>query len=411
MKILDRYIVTQFLQVTGFGLLAFTAIFVVIDMMENLDDFIDRDVPFTIVVQYYVYFMPEIIKLMIPVAVLLSSLFTTGRLSTFNEISAMKASGVSLYRFMLPMLIVALCISAASVYFNGWVVPYANQKKFTIARVHLNKYLESWGRYNIFIQDGPTRVVSLGFFDDKMNTAHRVAIQDYSPEDRTRMVARYDVKEMRWDSTSSVWVLVDGTMRTFGRISSTPVAVDSSRLEASNKSARLVHPTSPVAGSFGVLPPAGVDDSNHGGGIALEQLTRFDSLMFVGLHFIPSEIKKKQERPDEMSYYDLRSFIENQKRAGQQVARWQVDFYSKISFPFASFIVVLFGVPFSSLKRRSGLAVEFGLSLGICFSYLAFMKISHTFGYHGDLDPLTTAWFANIIFFIAGMVNLWRVRK
>ncbi|MEE9187140.1 MAG: LptF/LptG family permease, partial [Bacteroidota bacterium] len=284
-------------------------------------------------------------------------------------------------------------------------------KKFTIARVHLNKYLESWGRYNIFIQDGPTRVVSLGFFDDKMNTAHRVAIQDYSPEDRTRMVARYDVKEMRWNSTSSVWVLVDGTMRTFERISSTPVVVDSSRLETSNKSARLVHPTSPVAGSFGVLPPAGVDDSNHGGGIALEQLTRFDSLMFVGLHFIPSEIKKKQERPDEMSYYDLRSFIENQKRAGQQVARWQVDFYSKISFPFASFIVVLFGVPFSSLKRRSGLAVEFGLSLGICFSYLAFMKISHTFGYHGDLDPLTTAWFANIIFFIAGMVNLWRVRK
>ncbi|MFQ5798257.1 MAG: LptF/LptG family permease [Bacteroidota bacterium] len=382
MKILDRYIIKQFLQMAGFGLVAFTAIFVVVDMMENLDDFIDRDVPFTIVVQYYVYFMPEIIKLMIPVAVLLSSLFTTGRLSTFNEISAMKASGVSLYRFMLPMLIVALLISGASVYFNGWVLPYANHKKFTIARVHLNKYLKSFGRYNIFIQDSPTRIVSLANFDDATYTAHRVTVQDYSEQDRTRMIRRYDAKQMAWDSTTSVWVLIDCTMRTFEGNSTSP---DSADLRSRGGTSR------------GVL--------QH------EQIARFDTLTMVGLNFIPSEIKKKQQRPDEMNYYDLQDFIENQKRAGHEVARWEVDFYSKVSFPFASFIVVLFGVPFSSIKRRSGLAVEFGLSLGICFIYLTFMKISHTFGYNGDLNPLATAWFANVLFFLAGIVNLWRVRK
>lgn len=382
MKILDRYIVNQFLQTAGFGLAAFTVIFVVVDMMENLDDFIDRQVPFTIVVQYYVYFMPEIIKLMIPVAVLLSSLFTTGRLSNFNEIPAMKASGVSLYRFMLPMLTVALLISVTSVYFNGWIVPYANQKKFTIARVHLNKYLESFGRHNIFVQDSPTRIVSIGYFDVDVNTAHRVTIQDYSVEDQTQMVTRYDAKEMVWDSASRVWRLVDCTTRTFEGNWKTSDSLGSNH--------RIVDPAGQI--------------------IEFEQIAQFDTLTIVGLHFIPSEIKKKQERPDEMSYYDLRSFIENQKRAGHQVARWQVDFYSKISFPFASFIVVLFGVPFSSMKRRSGLAIEFGISLGICFVYLAFMKISHTFGYNGDLDPLVTAWFANVIFLLAGLINLWRVR-
>ena len=382
MKILDRYVLKQFLQMAGFGLVAFTAIFVVVDMMENLDDFIDRDVPFTIVVQYYVYFMPEIIKLMVPVAVLLSSLFTTGRLSTFNEISAMKASGVSLYRFMLPMLIVALLISGASVYFNGWVVPYANHKKFTIARVHLNKYLKSFGRYNIFIQDSPTCIVSLANYDDAINTAHRVTVQDYSEQDRTHMMRRYDAKEMAWDTTSSVWVLIDCTMRTFEGNSTSP-------------------------DSAGLRPRGGASR----GVVQHEQIARFDTLTLVGLHFTPSEIKKKQQRPDEMDYYDLRNFIENQKRAGHEVARWEVDFHSKVSFPFASFIVVLFGVPFSSIKRRSGLAVEFGVSLGICFIYLAFMKISHTFGYNGDLDPLATAWFANVVFFLAAMVNLWRVRK
>lgn len=373
MKILDRYIVKQFLQMVGFGLIAFTAIFVIVDMMENLDDFIDRQVPFAIVVQYYLYFMPEIIKLMIPVAVLLSSLFTTGRLSTFNEITAMKASGLSLYRFMLPMLIMALLISLLSVYFNGWVVPYANQKKFTIARVHLNKYLESSGRQNIFVQDTPTRIVSLNYFDDAISTAYRVTVQDFSSVDHTQMVTRYDAREMLWDSTSSVWRMIDCTMRKFGGNS---------------------------AGLGGV-----------GTNLFTEEITRFDTLALLGVHFIPAEIKKKQERPDEMDYYDLRNFIENQKRAGHQVARWQVEFYSKVSFPFASFIVVLFGVPFSSMKRRSGLALEFGISLGVCFAYLAFMKISHTFGYNGDLDPFVTAWFANAVFLLAGILNLWRVRK
>ena len=403
MKILDRYIIRQFLQIAGFSLVAFTMIFVIVDMMENLDDFIDRSVPLTVVVEYYIYFMPEIIMLMIPVSVLLSSMFTTGRLSTFNELSAMKASGTSLYRFMLPMLSVALLISAASVYFNGWVVPFANHKKFTIARLHLNKYLESFGRYNIYIQEGPTRVVSLGYFDDVLNTAHRVSVQDFSAEDNTHMVVRYDAKEMVWDSTSGVWNLVDGTVRTLSGDTAifhsvgTPSAHSAVQGNVDSTSQERTEPAFAEA------------DTAHRV-IEAEQIDRFDTLTLAGLHFVPSEIKKKQERPDEMDYFDLRNFIDNQKRAGQQVARWQVDYYSKISFPFASFIVVLFGVPFSSMRRRSGLAVEFGISLGICFIYLVFMKISHTFGYSGDMNPFVTAWFANIVFLTFGILNLWRVR-
>ena len=97
--------------------------------------------------------------------------------------------------------------------------------------------------------------------------------------------------------------------------------------------------------------------------------------------------------------------------AVQDVARWQVDYYSKISFPFASVIVVLFGVPFSSIKRRGGVGVQLGISLLICFIYLIIMKVSQVFGYNGDMNPLLTAWLANIIFFLAGVYNLWRVPK
>jgi lipopolysaccharide export system permease protein len=83
-KILDKYLIRQFLQTIIFGLMAFTLIFVVIDAMENLDDFIDQDLPAIEILHYYVVFAPEIIKLMTPVAVLFAALFTAGKASSLS---------------------------------------------------------------------------------------------------------------------------------------------------------------------------------------------------------------------------------------------------------------------------------------------------------------------------------------
>ena len=80
MKILDRYLIKQFLLTLLFGLIAFALIFVIIDLMEKLDDFIDQNVPYHYIIQYYLVFIPEIIRLMTPVAVLLSALFTAGKM-------------------------------------------------------------------------------------------------------------------------------------------------------------------------------------------------------------------------------------------------------------------------------------------------------------------------------------------
>src|SRR4030066_1134790 len=123
MKILDRYLIKQFLLTIIFGLLAFTLIFVVIDMMENLDDFIDQNVSMDIILNYYLVFSPEIIKLITPVAVLFAALFTAGKAANLSELTAIKASGVSLFRFMLPFIITTVLISFFSIYFSGYLVP------------------------------------------------------------------------------------------------------------------------------------------------------------------------------------------------------------------------------------------------------------------------------------------------
>lgn len=361
MTLIDRYIVRQFLVTAAFALLAVTVVFVVIDAMEKLDSFIDQNATTAIIAEYYLYFIPEIIKLITPVAVLLASLFVTARMTAQNELVAMKSGGISLYRLMVPYVAVALVISSVSIYFNGWVVPLANKTKFNIERVYLKKNVISGSGANIYFQDGRTRIVSLGYYNEKQQAATRTSIQDFSDTNMTMMTGRIDALSITWDSTSRQWILRNGYQRWFD--------ADGERLE---------HFVEKPAGKLG---------------------------------FSPDDLRKKQEKPDEMDYYDMEEFIANQQRAGQDVARWLVAFYSKISFPFASVIVVLFGVPFSSIKRRGGVGVQLGISLLICFIYLIVMKISQVFGYNGDIDPLLTAWLANILFALGALVVIMKVRK
>jgi lipopolysaccharide export system permease protein len=366
--ILDRYIVRQFLVTFLFGLLTFLLIFLVIDMMEKLDDFIDASTPVAAIAQYYLAFTPEIIKLMTPVAMLLGALFVVGRMSNQNELPAMKSSGLSLYRFLLPLVVVALLVSIISIYFNGWVVPRANQQKSAIERTHLHRSLSTGSTLPLFFQDGRTRLISINYYDEAAQLGYRVSIEEFSDSNLTVMRRRYDAHHMEWGpatstggSTRQGWTLVSGVVREF-------------------------------------------DGDSQG-------ITSFDRLALGKLSISPSDIEKKQQKPDEMNYPELREFIKNQQRAGQDVSRWTVDLNSKIAFPFASVIVVLFGVPFASIKRRGGLAIDFGVCVAMTFVYLAFMKTSQVFGYNGDLNPLLTAWLANIIFFALAIINLLRVQK
>src|SRR5258707_14826112 len=126
LKIVDRYIIFQFVKNLLFALLCFILIFILVDLFENLDKFLDNKLSFISVAYYYLYFIPEIVRLVSPIAVLLSTLFTAGSMINFNEIIAVKNAGVSLMRFMMPFILIGVIITGIAVYFNNWVVPEAN---------------------------------------------------------------------------------------------------------------------------------------------------------------------------------------------------------------------------------------------------------------------------------------------
>jgi lipopolysaccharide export system permease protein len=384
MRLLDQYISRKFLFNLIFALTAFASIFITVDLVEALSDYIDKQVPAVVIASYYFYFLPYIIVLTMPVAMLLASTFSVGQLSKHNELTAMKAAGQSLYRILFPILVIAFLTSGLMILFAEKVVPVANQRKIEIK----NRYIERVPQNlptrlsNLYFQesvnpqaarrDGKTanalgsqvRRVFIGYYDDATKTAQKISIQNYNG---VFIIERIDALQMRWKEPQNggqggVWEILRGYRR---------------RFEGDREA---------VA-------------------------TRFDTLAMPELSFTPQVLTKVQKEPEEMSYGELQKFIDEVARNGGNPERWLVDLYLKISFPLANFIIVLFGAPLAASKVRSGGAVGVAMSLIICFLYFGTVKTSQSMGQNGTLDPLLAAWLGNLIFLVAGAVILAKARK
>jgi lipopolysaccharide export system permease protein len=394
MRLLDLYISRKFLFNLIFALTAFASIFITVDLVEALSDYIDKQVPGMVIASYYFYFLPYILVLTMPVAMLLASMFSVGQLSKHNEITAMKAAGQSLYRILSPILAIAFLASGAMILFAEKVVPVANQRKIEIK----NRYIERVPQNlptrlsNLYFQEsvsrdtarhngktanpegvgkpansfGRTQVrrVFIGHYDDATKTAQKISIQNY---DGIFIVERIDALQMRWKERGEglrggVWEILHGYRR---------------RFEGDREAVTV----------------------------------RFDSLAMPELSFTPQVLTKVQKDPEEMSYGELQKFIDEVARNGGNQDRWLVDLYLKISFPLANFIIVLFGAPLAAGRVRSGGAVGVALSLVICFLYFGTVKTAQSMGQNGTLEPLLAAWLGNLTFLVAGAVILVKARK
>lgn len=360
MKIVDRYIVRQFLTSFLFGLFAITMFFIIVNIFEQMEKFIDKDVPTIYIIEYYLVFAPEIIKLMSPVAVLLAGLFTAGKMSSLNELTAIKAAGVSFYRYLAPFLIVAFLISTFLAYFSGYVVPDATKRRINIERIYMDKWQEHIND-RIYFQDSRTRIVTINNYNSISNVATKVGIQDFDENDPTIITKRIDADKMVFDSTSTNWVLTKVVLREF-----------------QDTTIKVSYP---------------------------------DTLRLNDLNFSTGDVAKKQLKPEEMTLLELQDYANEQQASGNDPTRIQIEYHSRFAFAYSSFIVVLFGLTISANKRKGGVAVQIGVSIAITFLYMVLIKVFEAYGKNGVLDPMMTAWMVNILFLSAGILNLLRVEK
>lgn len=358
MKILDFYIIRKFIFTLLFLLLAFTCIFIVIHLIDNLRNFLNNQVPQVVILKYYLYYIPFITVLILPICILLAALFSIGNLAHYNEIIAMKSAGQSLIRILMPLFILAFLISIFMIFFSEKIVPFTNQKMFNIERELLGKHQSlTHERSNIYFRDPQfENWIYINHYDPRLKRAHRVSIQKVQHD---KVSYRIDAQRMTWENDH--WVLTNGCERTWNS-----------------------------KGHF--------------------EYTYFPSRNFTQLSLLPDDFNKVQKRHEEMTYQELQEFIREVAQNGGEPKTWLVDLYLKISFPFSSFIIMLFGAPLAANKTRSGKALGFGLSLFVSFFFFGFVKTGQALGHSGVLHPLLAAWLGNIVFLVAGLIIIARIK-
>jgi lipopolysaccharide export system permease protein len=212
-RIHDRYVLGDFLRNLAIGLLAFTVIYITVDVTEQINTYIDNHARFSDIALYYAFKIPWILALIMPVSVLLAAVFSLGKLSKQNELTAFISSGTSLVRVALPIIVSALFISFVVMAFGEYVVPDSNRKSVRIKSVRIEGVKEedtSRYRSNVHYQGERGRTYYAETYDVMLKALMNVILYEYRDGNLER---RIDAKKAFWDGAE--WVFVDGAVREF----------------------------------------------------------------------------------------------------------------------------------------------------------------------------------------------------
>jgi lipopolysaccharide export system permease protein len=349
-RILDRYLLREFVGYLALGLCGFIVIFVVVDIFEKIDVFLDHRAPFELIARFYLYRAPEVVVQVMPVALLLASFLALGQLNKFGELTAMRAAGISLLRLLRPVFGVALAAVAVAFLLSERVVPGANRERDAIyeRRIQGVQREEITERADVTYLGEGGRIFYMRLYLVKEKRMHDVSVQEFRTGTLTR---RIDASEAFWDGTR--WVFVSGVTRVFAN--------------------------------------------------GRERATPFDRMAVIGLAERPADFAKENRNPAEMDYAELSAYIGKLRASGARVANYLVDLHLKLAFPLINLIVVLIGAALATRMRMQGAALGFGLSVAIAFLYYAFLRAGQALGHNGALPPFVAAWLADAVFGTIGL--------
>jgi len=356
-RITDRYLLKSFIALLGFSVIAFLIIFIIVDIVEKMDTFIDRDASLEIVLWFYVYSIPNFLLLVLPIAMLMASLFAMGQLVKNGEFTALKAAGVSLYRVIFPVVVFATFVSVFAFWFGEWIASSSERQKSNIYNNQIRRFQNLLvSKDNVILQDTRNRQVRIGHYDGFNHTGSMITIMIRNGNSiDTTITARY----LKPDGND--WTLMEGKIRDF------------------TSGEEVIH--------------------------------EFFERKVTDFNFIEDDLVEVQIKPEERNVVELEEYIGKLQQLGIPNERWKVDYYAKFAFPFANLVVVLLGLPLATRNWRGGNAFGIGISVFICFVYYVIMTFSNSLGYKGVLTPITAAWFSNILFGVVGIGALITAKK
>lgn len=358
-KKIDRYIFFRMLTITIFVMAVLIFIFIVIDFSENSEDFTDKGATFAqIFGVYYLNYIPEIVRLIIPVAVFVACLYLTGQMAERLEITALKAAGVSLYRLLMPYLAFAFMITATMSYLDAFVIPNANETRIAFEQEYLSGKSDKVDTNRIFRQESENSIFKINYFNPNKQTGYRVDVVNFESDSISEKLF---IQRMIWQEEQKHWKLENVTKQTFNAMGYEEVHIDS---------------------------------------------------MDTTLNIYPRDLTRKTSDIYQLTYPEAQSYISAIERSGAGgVELPKVQLYGRYAYPFSIIIVSIVGFALASVRRKGGKGFYIAAGLAVSFLYLVMMKVIEPFGGQGAISPIVAATLPHLIFLVIGVGILTNTRK
>lgn len=358
MKLLDKYIIKQYLSAFLFILGMVIVICLLVDLVEKVDEFIDKDPPLSeIIFEYYLNFIPYYGNLLTPICIYLGVIFFTSRMAQRTELIPMLSSGMGFYRVLAPYLFASLLLAGVSFFLKGYIIPNTTEiriefeyKYFKKRRVVSNK--------NIHKKIAGDTFFYISYYNEKRKEGHTISLEKWEDGD---IVSRLYARKMSWVDSLEVWRLDKVRIRNI---------TERNREE-------------------------------------MEYFTTLDTALLIA----PNDIYIREQEAETRTNPELKEFIALEEMRGSDILD---DLYSeynrRFADPFAIIVLTIIGFAMASKKSRGGIAFQIGMGLMVSFFYIAMLFAGKALV--GDSLPIWVGvWLPNFIFFPVSLFLLWLAPK
>jgi len=358
-RVIDRYVIRGFCFYFTLVLIVFVSLFIVVTLFELLPDIVRNHASIAIVVYYFVFLTPQILFWVVPLTVLLAILINLGTLTKSNEVLAVKAAGMSLYRLSMPLLFMGLLVSCLVYLMQDFVLPYANKRQDEYREVIKGKAAQTHQHPDRkWMAGSDDRIYHYNHFDYGKNLFANLSVFKFDQD-------TFKLREWIFAS-NAIW---DGNKWVLGQVA--------------------IHRT----------PPDGTAEVDEF--VPVLNVTDMDS---------PEYFKDEVRTASQMTFSELGQYVESLQKKQFDVTSLKLDLYRKLSFPLVSFIMALIGIPFSFKTGKKGAFYGIGFCVGVGILYWSTFELFDKLGDVNRLSPMIAAWFPNLIFGLSGTWMMLRVK-
>jgi LPS export ABC transporter permease LptF/LPS export ABC transporter permease LptG len=351
-QLMDIYLLRRFFSYFVLLMAVFIFLFEAFTFFELLDDIARHRIAFLVVVDYFFYLTPYLIYQLAPLAALVAVLVTLGVMSKNNEIVACKASGISLYRIAVPLLLAGLVLAAGMIVLDDTFLPFANQRQDALRNQIKGRPPQTYRQPERWIFGENFKVYNYDLFDPAQNLFGGLTVLEIDPV-TFQVQRRVFAARAKWSDTQNLWLLESGWVREFS------------------------------AGSITRYERFNVKD--------LSELTE------------PPRYFNREVLPAiQMSWPQLRRYIDDLHRAGFDISALTVQWHRKLAFPLIAPVSMLLAFPFALLVGTRGALGGIAIGVAIGIIYWLGAELLGAMGGVGQLPPLLAGWSPDIIFFFLG---------